>query len=585
MRYPPPVPEIPPLPLPPPAPADASLQRLYALSRALQELVEPVEALERLLREAVELTRARCGTVSLLNPTTHLLEIHATWGLPPEVPRLQLKPGEGLAGWVVRFGRPARVDDVAQDPRPLAPHPAVRAALAVPLEVHGEVRGALQVEAERPAAFDAADEALLTELAGLAAAVIHRTWRHEQQRQRAEGFQTLLTVGRIVNSPVTLEDALQTITREAGRLMQARLVSVLLLDESRQWLDLRAGFGVGPAYQNKPRLAVAESLLGTVVRRRKPLQVENVQTSPRYQHAEVARQEELVSLLSVPLVYRDEVQGVLNVYTALPHSFSNEEIQVLSAFADFSALAIEKARLYERLLQTEEQLRRQEQLSTLGLLAAEVAHEIRNPLTVMQMLFHSLDLRFRESDPRARDVAVFAEKMTHLNRIVERVLDFARRSEPRCEPVDVNQLIGDVALLIRPRLRQHQIEFLTRLDPALARITADPVQLSQALLNLVLNALEAMPAGGRLTLSTRAVRAGVHTAAPARIAIGIRDTGPGMTPAQRQRAFRALLDSSKPRGTGLGLAVTARVIEAHRGRILLASGPGRGTVVTLLLPV
>src|SRR5207247_8390417 len=120
---------------------------------------------------------------------------------------------------------------------------------------------------------------------------------------------------------------------------------------------------------------------------------ENVQTSTRYQNVDIARREGLISLLSVPLVFGGQALGTLSVYTGGPHVFSNEEVRILSALADLSAIAIEKARLYERIVDVEEQMRQNEKLSALGLLAAEVAHEIRNPRTVMKTLYHSLDLR------------------------------------------------------------------------------------------------------------------------------------------------------------------------------------------------
>ena len=106
----------------------------------------------------------------------------------------------------------------------------------------------------------------------------------------------------------------------------------MLLDESREWLDLRASFGAGDVYINKPRLSVAESLIGVVVRRKKALQVANVQSDTRYQNVELARREGLVSLLSVPLIFAGQSIGALSVYTARPYSFSNEEIRILSYF-------------------------------------------------------------------------------------------------------------------------------------------------------------------------------------------------------------------------------------------------------------
>src|SRR5207248_3431579 len=166
-----------------------------------------------------------------------------------------------------------------------------------------------------------------------------------------------------------------------------------------------------------------------------------------YQSVEVARSEGLMALLSVPLLFAGQAIGALSVYTGQAYSFSNEEIRILSALAELSAIAIEKARLYERVVDVEEQLRQNEKLSALGLLAAEVAHEIRNPLTVMKMMFHSLDLNFPETDPRARDAQIMGEKMEHLNKIVEQILDFARNSEPKLVSLDVNQLIDDLGLL------------------------------------------------------------------------------------------------------------------------------------------
>jgi signal transduction histidine kinase len=290
-------------------------------------------------------------------------------------------------------------------------------------------------------------------------------------------------------------------------LMRAKMCSLMMLDESRDWLDLRASYGAGEAYISKPRLSLSESLLGVVVRRKKPLQVANVQISSRYQNVEIARREGLVSLLSVPLLFAGQVIGTLSVYTGQPYNFSNEEIRILGALAELSAIAIEKARLYERIVDVEEQLRQNEKLSALGLLAAEVAHEIRNPLTVMKMLYHSLDLKFPTGDPRTKDARIISEKIEHLNKIVEQILAFARTSEPKLAPVNLNQLLDELGLLVRHKLKNQNVVWKTKLQPHLPAITGDATQLEQAFLNLILNATEAMPKGGTLTISARATHA------------------------------------------------------------------------------
>jgi len=563
----------------------ARLNLLYQVSNVIHSTLDPQEALQLILNEAIHLTGASSGSAVLINPTSGFLEIQASQGLPPQATELRLRVGEGITGWVARTGKPARVSEVKKDPRYIMVQPNVRSELAVPLEVQAEVRGVLNVDSDRADAFSASDQELLEALAVQAAKVIHNTWLYEQLRLKARLFESLVSVGQTINSTLNLDEALEAITREAAQLMEAKVCSVLLLDESREWLDLRASFGASKAYLQKPRLTVEESLVGVVVRRRKPLQVENVQVSSRYQNREVARQEGLVSLLSVPLLFGGQAIGAMNVYTAQLHSFSNEEIRILSALAELSALAIEKARLYERIVDVEEQLRQNEKLSALGLLAAEVAHEIRNPLTVMKMLYHSLDLKFPRDDPRAKDVEIMGQKMDLLNKIVEQILDFARSSEPRLEPVNLNDLIEDLHLLTRHKLQHQGVQLVRQLTPDLPAILADATQLEQAFLNLILNAVEAMPQGGRLTIHTRKLPVSGQGGKGQHVAIEFKDTGEGMSEEQRRRAFTSLLNTTKIKGTGLGLAIVGRVVESHHGTLKIKSQPGRGTAIRVILPV
>ena len=561
------------------------LELLNQVGHVIHSTLDAQEALQLILREAVRLMRAASGSVVLVNPTSRYVEIHASYGLPPELADCRLPVGVGITGWVARTGQPARVGDVTRDPRYVRLRAEVRSELAVPLLLNNEVRGVLNVDADRIDAFTPEDQTLLQELALQAARVIQNTWLYEQLRLKARLFESLASVGQAINSTLNLADALQVITREASQLMDARMASLLLLDESKEWLELRASHGAGPDYIARPRLSVAESLVGNVVRRRRPVQDENVQTSGRYQNVRLARQEGLVALLSVPLLFGGQVLGVLNVYKGEPHVFSNEEVRILAALAELSGIAIEKARLYERIVDVEELLRQNERLSALGLLAAEVAHEIRNPLTVMKMLYHSLDLKFPPGDPRTQDTKIMGEKMDHLNRVVEQVLDFARSTEPQLVPVNVNQLLDDLSLLTRHKLRQQRVEIVRDLAPHLPAVQADATQLEQAFLNLTLNAVEAMPKGGRLTVTTRVIRQPRTRKEPTHVAIEFTDTGAGMTEEQQKKAFSSLLATTKAKGTGLGLAIVARVIETHRGEVKVQSKPGEGTSFTITLPV
>ncbi|HTB84708.1 MAG TPA: GAF domain-containing protein, partial [Candidatus Sulfotelmatobacter sp.] len=273
---------------------------LYQVSNVIHSTLESQEALQLIVGEAVRVMRASSGSLALINPTTSFLEIHAAQNLSSSARKIKLRVGEGITGWVARTGKPARVRDVTKDHRYVSVRREVRSELAVPLEVRGEVRGVINVDSEREDAFSQDDQELLQELALQAAKVIHNTWLYEQLRLKVLLFESLASVSRTINSTLNLDEALRAITREACELMRARMCSLMLLDETREWLDLRASFGAGDAYIKKPRLTAEESLLGVVVRRQKPQQVANVQTDPRYQNVTLARKENLVSLLSVP---------------------------------------------------------------------------------------------------------------------------------------------------------------------------------------------------------------------------------------------------------------------------------------------
>jgi len=155
-------------------------------------------------------------------------------------------------------------------------------------------------------------------------------------------------------------------------------------------------------------------------------------------------------------------------------------------------------------------------------------------------------------------------------------LDFARTTEPRVMSVNVNDLLDNLNLLVRHKLRNQNIALQKRLAPDLPLIMADPTQLEQAFLNIILNAVQAMPNGGSLIIETRCDAGSV--------VIQIADTGEGMTPEQRDRTFTSLLKSQKPGGTGIGLAIVRRVIETHRGSLQIDSRVGEGTQIRITLP-
>jgi signal transduction histidine kinase len=548
--------------------------------RDLRTLLHPQKALDRIMAAAVRSTRADSGSFILINPNTGLLDIEASVGLSEKARRVKLRPGEGITGWVATTGRPLRTGDVHAEKRYVSINAKVRSEMAAPVEMRGQVVGLLNVDSVKIDAFSATDEARLVDMASEAAQWLELAWEIDQLRLKGRQLTSLVDIAQMIISETNLDEILEQITTQTFRLMKARLCSVFLLNDDNSELVLRACQGGTKLYRQKPNLSMEDSLLGNVVTRRKPLSVVDVMDEKGYVQIDIARQERLVSLLAVPLIFAEKTLGVLVVYTQQRHRFSNDEIKLLTTLGDLSAVAIEKGRLLARVVDMEEKLRASERLSALGLLAAEIAHEIRNPLTVMQMLFHALVESLQLDATSQRDAQLISEKMRQMNRILDQVLSFARSSEPIKEPVLADQLIDDVFLLTRHKLLQQGIDVRSSVPEGLPPFRADRAQIEQVLLNLILNASEAMPKGGTLRLSA----ALENVEGRPHLALSVRDTGQGMSQDQIDNLFAPFL-TYKESGTGIGLAIVKKILENHSSKVEIESKVGQGTRFKLLFPV
>jgi signal transduction histidine kinase len=548
--------------------------------RDLRTLLHPQKALDRILAAAVRSTRADSGSFILINPNSGLLDIEASHNLSERAKKVKLRPGEGITGWVASTGKPLRTGDVRKEKRYVSINAKVRSEMAVPVEMRGQVVGLLNVDSTKTNAFSGTDEARLLDMAFEAAQWLELAWEMAQLRLKDRQLNSLVDIAQKIISEANFEEILEQIGRQTFRLMKSPLCSVFLLNEDGSELVLRACHGGTESYRLKPNLLTEDSLLGSVVKRRKAVAVFDVGAEKNYSQGEIARKERIVSMLAVPLIFGEKAVGVLAIYTQQRHRFSNDEIKLLTTLGDLSAVAIEKGRLLARVVEMEEKLRASERLSALGLLAAEIAHEIRNPLTVMQMLFHALVETLQLDATSQRDAELIGEKMRQMNRILDQVLSFARSSEPIKELVHAQQLIDDVFLLTRHKLRQQGIEVRSSVGEGLPPFRADRAQVEQVLLNLILNAADAMPQGGILRLGAAQED---YEGAP-HIALSVRDNGEGMSPEQVGNLFAPFL-TYKESGTGIGLAIVKKIMENHQSKMQVDSKLGQGTRFKLLFPL
>jgi signal transduction histidine kinase len=548
--------------------------------RDLRTLLHPQKALDRILAAAVRSTRADSGSFILVNPNSGLLDIEASHGLSERAKRVKLRPGEGITGWVATTGKPLRTGDVREEKRYIAINAKIRSEMAVPVEIRGQVVGLLNVDSTQIDAFSATDEARLVDMASEAARWLELAWEIDQLRLKSRQLTSLVDTAQLILSETNLDEILEQITIQTFRLMKTRLCSVFLLNDDGTELVLRACRGGTELYRGKPNLRTEDSLLGSVVTRHKPVSVVDVVREKGYIQTDIARKERLVSMLAVPLTFAEKAVGVLAVYTQQRHRFSNDEVKILTTLGDLSAVAIEKGRLLARVVDMEEKLRASERLSALGLLAAEIAHEIRNPLTVMQMLFHALVETMQLDSTSHRDAELISEKMRQMNRILDQVLSFARSSEPIKESVHAQQLFDDVFLLTRHKLQQQDIDVRSTVPDDLPLFRADREQIEQVLLNLILNAAQAMPKGGliRLSAAVEELEGEPH------LVLAVRDNGQGMSPDQLDNLFAPFL-TTKDSGTGIGLAIVKKIMENHQSKVQVESKVGQGTRFKLLFPI
>ena len=232
--------------------------------------------------------------------------------------------------------------------------------------------------------------------------------------------------------------------------------------------------------------------------------------------------------------------------------------------------ALERLKLEEKLNQTE-------RLAHLGKMVATVSHEIKSPLGIVRSTAEILEKRIQKVAPGNEHLArIIVDEAMRLNNIVVEFLDFARPQKMNMEHGRVNAILDKVLSFISPMVREHQVEVVAELGPDLPDLDMDAEQLYRAFLNILLNAIQAMEAGGSLYVGSRSEDR-------RRIEIVIRDTGMGMDEDKLTQIFKPFF-TDKSKGTGLGLAITKNIIDAHSGEILVESRPGQGTTFTIHLP-
>jgi two-component system NtrC family sensor kinase len=268
---------------------------------------------------------------------------------------------------------------------------------------------------------------------------------------------------------------------------------------------------------------------------------------------------------------------------------------LMRAIAHQASAAIEKARLHKELShladilaerveertrelrETQAQLVQAEKLAALGELSAGIAHEINNPLHILQLYVEHMSSMVTSDAPFVEFLDPMRNALDNISRLAGQLRDFSRPASGEWKPIDVNDTMRSVLRLVNKEMMHCQIEVVDELASALPLVSGDTRQLEQVFLNIILNARDAMPAGGRLTIETYAGETDIH--------IRFADTGIGIEEDNLTRIFEPYFTTKEDRGTGLGLAICQRIVTQHGGRVSVSSKLGEGTVFILHLPI
>jgi two-component system NtrC family sensor kinase len=287
----------------------------------------------------------------------------------------------------------------------------------------------------------------------------------------------------------------------------------------------------------------------------------------------------------LPLVSQNRLIGFINLGSKVPEEmYFEEDLDLLYPLANQVAIAIENSNLYENLKKSQSIMRRADRLASLGTLIASLAHEIRNPLVSIKTFTQLLPERIEDEEFRNYFLKVASGEIDRLTGLINELLGFARPSEPRLEGEDVNALIDKMEILVATEARKKNVTLAKNYARDLPQIRVDAEQLKQVLLNILLNAIQAIKGEGKIWIETRRVQVPIEDRVEPFTQIEVRDSGVGIPKENLERIFDPFF-STRTEGSGLGLAISHQIIHDHGGFISVESEIGKGTSFKVHLPL
>lgn len=600
------------------------LEAIYRLGHELALLRDETAIATKVLETAATALQADSASYGLVDEITGKLRYcyYLSEGILQVVelylPLTDQAPTDiGVA--VIREGRVVNLADTRSQDRYISKLSqwTGRSQLAVPIMIKDRVIGVLHATSAEVACFAAEDEQLLQTLADQTVVAIENARLYEEIHRRVqeltvlnEQTEMLRQAAAALTSSLNLDQLLETILTHLEQVVPYDSACVFLWEAE----GLRAVAARG--------FATADEVVGAHYPTELPASEEIKNNNHALMLTSVLHglcdMDSIPGWLGIPLILRGKSIGYLTLDNQQTAIYNQSQRSFAQAFANQAAAAIQNARLYEaernqyrRLQQSQTQLIQVEKMAALGRLVASVAHEVNNPLQATQNSLSLLEMEIKGLQ-RAEKIAyhfnITRTEIDRISSIVHRMRefysplqlkrptnqnaeeapidDFYRSSDDELQSIDLHTILEDVVQLTHKQLQQHRIIVTLTWSEAIPPLLGNPDQLKQVCLNLILNAIDAMKEqGGTLDVRTAPVHAHLQDN---RLQLAVRlefsDTGPGMPSDVLSQLFEPFF-TTKEQGSGLGLFVCYKIIEAHHGQIHVESHVGLGTTFTILLPV
>jgi|GEM_PF-2436366 len=572
------------------------LAGLYELASQLSLSLNLDEICQRVLKIASEVLDFDNCAIMLLDEELNELSIKAQMGYPVEVEalRISLTDNKGLTADVARTGRPIYIPDVTTDGRYVEGLPGARSEMAVPLAVKNRVIGVLNVESRKSDAFTEQDIQLLGTLGYHTSIAIQTSRLFEKLAEKASELSAVIEIARALTSKMDIEVLRPMIMKELGEAISFDLGTLYLYDDKEGRLVIASQEGLSREEALERERTAMERHPGKVFQTKTPLLVADTTDDPRVSYLESMRKP--ASVLYVPVIFQDKALGVIGLASFEKDHFNERHLSLSKAIASEVAIAIENANLVkdlatakvsleklneeletkvvERTRALEEaqgELLKKEKLATVGQLAGSVAHELRNPLSVMRNSLYCINQRINQEDKKVlRHLELIDGQISRADLIIEDLLEYSRSKEPRRQETELNSFIEKA---LRESLVPESIKVIKRLGKDLPRVHVDLEQMVRVVASMVNNAVEAMPDGGELLFESE-MRDGTPV-------VRIADTGHGIPAEDLSKIFQPLF-TTKARGIGLGLALSRNLSEVNGVQIEVSSKVGEGSTFALV---